>query len=360
MNLDLLLAPISEAAPCGDDMSFSAEFDAIQELRRADDPTLDQGEWVSALKSADWPGVVALCEKLLTQRSKDLRVAGWWTEARARLHGYAGLADGLELCTRLCEGHWDSLHPRIDEGDAEQRGGNLRWLLAQVESLAQQLPVLRHNARTLSLRDIAGALAPVRGGDAAPAPADGRLTPDDVAAARRGTPRDFLVATLADAQRAQQALAALQVVIDARMGAEGPGFAAARQALEEAAHAVDRLTRDGKPAAGAATAAGGAMAATAGADTRAGASASSSAAQLGEPAVGGPLRSRAEALQQLRAVADFFRQTEPHSPVAYLAERAAQWGDMPLHDWLRAVVKDPAVLSGMEELLGVPPAAAKE
>jgi type VI secretion system protein ImpA len=176
MNIEGLLAPISDAAPCGDDLSFSAEFDAIQELRRADDPTLDQGEWVAALKSADWPGVVAQCETLLTQRSKDLRVAGWWTEAGARLRGFAGLADGLALCTRLCEQHWDGLHPRPDDGDAEQRGGNLRWLLAQVESLAPQLPVLRHNARTLSLRDIAAAQAPVRGGEAGAAPAEGRLT----------------------------------------------------------------------------------------------------------------------------------------------------------------------------------------
>ena len=45
--------------------------------------------------------------------------------------------------------------------------------------------------------------------------------------------------------------------------------------------------------------------------------------------------SRKEALQQLRQVAEFFRRTEPHSPVAYLAEKAARWGEMPLHVWLK-------------------------
>jgi type VI secretion system protein ImpA len=54
-------------------------------------------------------------------------------------------------------------------------------------------------------------------------------------------------------------------------------------------------------------------------------------------------------------VAQFFRATEPHSPVAYLAERAAQWGEMPLHVWLRTVMKDGGSLSQIEELLGVPP-----
>lgn len=340
MNVDALLAEIPDAPPCGSDLSFSTDFDVIQELRRADDPTLDQGEWVTTLKSADWPAVQAHCERLLRERSKDLRVAAWLTEATARLTGYGGLADGLQLCTQLCERYWDTLHPRIEDGDAEQRSGNLRWLLAQVETLAPQLPVLQHSGRTLSLQEIAAAQPVVRGaepgGEARPAP---RLTVDDVAAAKRSTPREFLQTNLAEAQRAMAALAELQRVIDARMGNDGPGFVAARQALEGAVHGTDRLVRDGGHAPAVATPV----------------SATSVAAPAGGTAVvNGPLRSRAEALQQLRIVADYFRQTEPHSPVAYLAERAAQWGDMPLHTWLRAVVKDASVLSTMEELLGVP------
>jgi len=68
---------------------------------------------------------------------------------------------------------------------------------------------------------------------------------------------------------------------------------------------------------------------------------------------GGPLRSREQALSQLREVAAFFRATEPHSPVAYLADKAVHWGEMPLHLWLRAVVKDGAALAHLEELLGL-------
>jgi type VI secretion system protein ImpA len=68
---------------------------------------------------------------------------------------------------------------------------------------------------------------------------------------------------------------------------------------------------------------------------------------------GGPLRSRAQALQQLQQVAEFFRRTEPHSPVAYLAEKAARWGEMPLHVWLKRVIKDSSVLDQMEEMLDI-------
>ena len=69
----------------------------------------------------------------------------------------------------------------------------------------------------------------------------------------------------------------------------------------------------------------------------------------------GALQTRAQALQQLHEVAAYFRRTEPHSPVAYLAEKAARWGDLPLHAWLRQVVKDDATLARLDDLLGVEP-----
>ncbi len=67
------------------------------------------------------------------------------------------------------------------------------------------------------------------------------------------------------------------------------------------------------------------------------------------------IQNRAQAVDQLRAVARYFRQTEPHSPVAYLADKAAEWADMPLHKWLESVVKDDGSLSHIRELLGVRP-----
>jgi type VI secretion system protein ImpA len=347
MNFDALLAPVSEAFPSGEDLSFSSEFDAIGELRRADDPTLDQGEWVTSLKVANWPAVLTQCEQLLSARSKDLRVAAWLTDANARLHGYAGLADGLMLCRQLCQRFWADLHPQLDEGgDAEQRAGSLRWLLAQVEALARQLAVLKHGTRTYSLSEMesaqAGGRTAEQRGDAAPH--GDRITVDDLAAARRGTPREFFAVNSSEAKRAQVELAELQLVIDPLMGADGPAFTGARRALEDAVHAVERLAREADPLGAAAALASG-QTTTSGSDE----------AGAATGVFSGSLRTRAEALQQLRVVAEFFRRTEPHSPVAYLADRAAQWGDMPLHAWLRAVMKDAGSLTHIEELLGVPP-----
>lgn len=74
----------------GEDLSFSIEFDRIQEARRSDDPTLDQGEWQTDIKYADWSSVARQCGDLLQTRTKDLRLAGWMTEATTQIDASPG------------------------------------------------------------------------------------------------------------------------------------------------------------------------------------------------------------------------------------------------------------------------------
>ena len=64
-------------------------------------------------------------------------------------------------------------------------------------------------------------------------------------------------------------------------------------------------------------------------------------------------QNRADALHRLAAVADYFRRTEPHSPVAYLVQRAVRWGEMPLEEWLRDVIPNEDVLARVHETLGL-------
>jgi len=51
--------------------------------------------------------------------------------------------------------------------------------------------------------------------------------------------------------------------------------------------------------------------------------------------------------------AQYFRNNEPHSPVAYLVDRAVRWGGMSFERWLEEVVKDPNQLQSLYELLGI-------
>ena len=162
MNLTELLAPLPGPAPTGPDLSFSLDFDQIQELRRADDPTLPRGELDCEAKQADWPGVAAACEKLLAARTKDLRLAGWLGEAWARQRGAGGLADGLELYAGLCQAFWDDVHPQPDGGDQELRVGSISWVLSLVASQAKALPVARQGTAAWSVAEIAAVRARAR------------------------------------------------------------------------------------------------------------------------------------------------------------------------------------------------------
>ena len=252
MDITPFLAPISPDRPGGADLSFSAEVDAIQEMRREDDPTLDQGAWVSALKSADWAGVAQSCETILATRSKDLRVAGWLVDAWARLGGFERLADGLDLAAGLVEDLWDDLHPRADDGDPEERIGNLRWLATRVEQLAPSIPLVVHGGRRTTLAVIQAARArrlnaTAAGSSAAPgdgAPAETAPTLEAVWRDINAGGREATRLRRGQVVQAKAALARLQAAVDARLDDEAPSFGAARTSLDKVLDELERLERE--------------------------------------------------------------------------------------------------------------------
>ncbi len=79
---------------------------------------------------------------------------------------------------------------------------------------------------------------------------------------------------------------------------------------------------------------------------------STGAAGVAVTSVGGTIQNRKDALKRLSDLAEFFRRTEPHSPISYLVQRAVKWGDMPLESWLQDVIKDESVISELRQMLG--------
>lgn len=358
MSIDIhsLLRPISDEAPCGEDLSFAPEIDQLQEMLREDDPTLDQGAWVHALKQADWPGAVALSSKLLAQRSKDLRVSAWLTLALARTEGFAGMAQGLQVIEGLCAKYWNGIHPLPEDGDQEARIGNLSWLLKQVQTLAGTLPLLKDDALQFGAAEIDYALQrPDALND------EGKPVLEVVQKLQATTAESWLRESLQGVEASLEQLQALEQRLNDLLADDAPGFAQARAALEKARdmaqrHAVSRGLRTQASSTSTSTAPATHDQPAVDASTSLG---NASGTWLPEPRLVAP-QTRAQALEQLRIVAAFFRRTEPHSPVAYLADKAAKWGEMPLHEWLRLVVKDTNALDQIEELLDTTPAAKPE
>src|SRR3954452_14586109 len=72
---------------------------------------ISQGE---TPKSADWKRVLDLGSTLLREESKDLVVAARVTEALGRLHGFAGLRDGLRLFRGIHVRFWKTYFPEFN------------------------------------------------------------------------------------------------------------------------------------------------------------------------------------------------------------------------------------------------------
>ena len=142
LKFEYLLQDISVDQPCGVDYSFSNDFHVINNARTRDDPLLEQGDWVSEPKQADWQLVHDKTIELLTEKTKDIRLYTWLIEAWSHLYGFEGIARGLELTQQSLERYWFTLHPQIEEDDLDQRFGLLQGLITQLPMLMKQVPLV--------------------------------------------------------------------------------------------------------------------------------------------------------------------------------------------------------------------------
>jgi type VI secretion system protein ImpA len=76
-----------------------------------------------------WEEIVSKTAGSLADGGRDLGLAARLTEAITKLHGFAGLRDGLHLMRRLVEDCWDELTPRPrGDGDLDPLLAPLRWI----------------------------------------------------------------------------------------------------------------------------------------------------------------------------------------------------------------------------------------
>jgi len=154
---DDLIGPVSLDRPAGVNLRWTAEWDRITEARRADDE-LEPGKWAKKeRKAADWRLVEQLTSVMLRERSKDLQLALWLTEAGMKLHGFAGLREGLRVTRELLVRYWDhGLFPLMEDGP-EDRAGPLEWLNNKLVNSILEIPITaREDGREedLSLLDL--------------------------------------------------------------------------------------------------------------------------------------------------------------------------------------------------------------
>jgi len=368
VEVEALLAPIPGNNPAGESLAYSGLYDEIREARRADD-NLEQGEWVRDTKSADWVRAATLATDALTSQTKDLQICAWMTEALTKLYGFAGLRDSLKVIHGLHVNFWDNLYPEEDDGDLEGRANAISWMEREAAVALREVPITRgaggqnygfnefeqSNAFNVG-PEVSAELAEERRRRASE---EGKLTSEDWLKAKQGTPRAFYEAAHATLDECWEYFQALDRMLDERYKNQAPAMSELKKSLDDVRAVVEKIVKEKRllepdpiPVGEAGEGPG-----EAGAN---GGAPGGGAAGAGGVFVSGPIRTRAEAVSRLTEVAAFFRQTEPHSPVSYLVERAVKWSQMPLEKWLASVIKDDTVLDSLRETLGVDPNASVE
>jgi type VI secretion system protein ImpA len=355
IDVNELLAPIPGGDPAGSDASFSDQFDRIREARRADDPGLAQGEWQTELKVADWREAQSLAEDILLRTSKDLQAAVWLAEASIARYGLEGARDGFDLLAGLLDQYWDGLFPRAEDGDLEERASKLAWF-ATYGSRALQTMVLNDDPQAaltlagwLDSREVDN-LGRQNAEAYQAALDDGRISGETYDTRMQSTQEPVIRERIELVQAAREAFARFSAKSDERLGRDAPSLAAIDDAIKKIQQVYARVaaakglggiaapteeaTADGAPHAAIAASGGGGVAL----DLNA-----------------GSLASKDAALRALGEIAGFFRRTEPHSPVAYLLDRAVYWANMPLEQFLAEIIRDEGTLSSIRERVGLPP-----
>lgn len=358
IDIEALLTPISEEKPSGEYLRYSGIYDEISDARRADD-TLAQGEWQTDLKVADFRKVIELATVALEKESKDLQITAWFAEALVEQHGFVGLRDSLQFVAKLQEIFWETLHPEIDEGDMEGRANALSWMENQASFALKKAKITNYNGYSfldfedskkfdipdnLELLDTAEQekFNELR----ARAEKENRVTANKWRAEMANTRRAFCEEVNFLIDECWAAHSELNRVIEEKFDLnQAPSLNNLKKSLDEVHSLVKKILEEKRleepdeeetvTEEGEVTEEGGVVVKVAGVATASGA-----------------IQSRQDALKRLNDIAEYFRKTEPHSPISYLVQRAVKWGNMPLEVWLQDVIKDETVIFNLRQTLG--------
>ncbi len=316
-----LLAPISAARPCGEDLEYSdtlASFDSFRlfgesvplewipprrgdadeaERRESDKRIPKPREW------AEWPVIRDRAAEALA-RSKDFRLLSILATALLRTDGVPAFCATVGVAARWLDTYWTDVFPRVDDDAIMRRNAlnNFADPMAIVEGLRRTPLVSSRQHGIFSLRDLEMAARPQT--PPAPAAEERAVDENQVAAAFAATAPADLASLHRDVAEAVAAVKRIDAVMRETSGDD------AAPALGGLLMVLNRLTQVLKARLTTAPAGDGDVA-------------DDTAAAAATPVMRvGAIGSREDAVRALDAVAEFFRRTEPSSPIPLFVMRA--------------------------------------
>ncbi|MCW9013750.1 MAG: type VI secretion system protein TssA [Gammaproteobacteria bacterium] len=372
IDIDVLLAPIEGDNSAGSDIRQDASAssiyytikDARAGARRSERQLLmeDDPESVNTVVP-EWATVLETAPVILTSQAKDLEVAAWYTEGLLRQYGLPGLRDGFRLIHGLVENYWDNLYPMPDEDGLETRLAPLVGLNGEDGEGTLMVPINKvaltegytyspfatwHYEQALDIEKIADPKKKQARIDS------GAVTLQMIEQAVQESSTDFFAQFKEDLDECIDAFASMTAALDERCGNESPPSSNIRNRLNRVKEVFGFLTKDmstGSKEEDAQPTSTNTDRPANVADTGA---ASIASANVTLPSSDGDITSREEAHLVLLKVAEFFRSTEPHSPVSYALEQVVRWGRMSLPELLAELIADDRARGEFFKVTGIP------
>jgi type VI secretion system protein VasJ len=117
--------PLTADSPSGSDISYDVEFESVK----------SQIDKLTSMTGGQpiWRDVVEISDKILTTKSKDLRLVAWSAIGRFNTHSVEGFALGVAIALRVASTHWDTMFPPARR--AKARANLFEWMNDQALGL---------------------------------------------------------------------------------------------------------------------------------------------------------------------------------------------------------------------------------
>lgn len=358
--LEQLLAPIAEESSVGrdirDDEGQDSLYRAIKDARIAARSAERNNIFDSDTSEADgqWRKIIELAPDILLNHTKDLEIACWFTEALVRRYGFQGLRDGFKLIEGLISSYWDGLYPLPDEDGIETRVASLTGLNGEGAEGVLITPV-RNVALTggsdpgpfnyWKYQQVIEVEKIIDEETKSERAAKLGFGIDDVDRAVAESSDAFFIDINDDITEALATYRRIGALLDQQCGInDSPPTSNIVNILEACLGTVRHIGKYKIP------------------ESQSDAienyddSVMDNDSKTDEKSFKSAtveVRTRDDAFKQLLEISQFFRKTEPHSPISYMLERVVKWGDMPLDSLIRELIPDSSARDYYGSLTGI-------
>jgi len=139
--LSLWVKPLAADNFCGEDASFSEEFEVLK-------AEVDKDTSIHANGSTDWVIVLRMATEFFSGKSKNLWALAYGVYAYYQVNGLSGSIAAFATLTEILTTYWDWLYPLPER--MQRRLAPLQWLCTRMETSAKSTGFIGENPQSIS------------------------------------------------------------------------------------------------------------------------------------------------------------------------------------------------------------------